>query len=161
MAGKRGIADSIPSVTSPSVPPDVRRAFDRVREATQKLEEKGDRSVAGLSVLEGVPSVMVGSFYIASAAASTNYEIGEAQPPGGDPRIRVAVTAGATGAAFTITRGSNTYSKSLSARETWSFEFDGDPESSVPVYVQSDTGSIAFSAYLFVPNVFTIKAGNT
>lgn len=137
----------------PAVPggkdPALTRFLSRVRESVVGLLN----AAAEPAKKERTPSVMMGSLHLASCAATTDYSIGSVLPIPSDLRVRVLITCGATGATFQLTHGSDTYSWTLSARESVDITLTAVPGIQEPYYVQSNTGSIDFSAFVFVPSI--------
>ena len=137
---------SIPTVKS-KLPLDLKRFIDRVREAFDSISSESTKII-----YESIPGVNVGFFHIESCAATTDYTVGYVLPEPGDRRVRVQITAGSTGATFTLTHGSDTYSFILAARQTDSIILNGQGGIKDPYLVQSNTGSIGFTVQLFIPS---------
>lgn len=137
---------SIPSVRS-KLPIDLRQFIDRVREAFDQIGND-----TGKIVYESIPGVSVGFFNIASCSAGADYIIGSVLPDDGDRRVRIMVTAGHTGALFTLTHDTDLYTFELTPHESADITVIGQPGIKEPYLLKSDTGSIPFSAQLFIPS---------
>lgn len=141
---------SIPAVRS-KIPNDLRRFVDRVRDAFNADNDVDEKLV------ERVPGVLVDFFHIESCASATDYTAGAVRPNDDDYRVRFLVSAGATGATFTLTYRTNTYTFILAANESDEVVVMGERGIKEPFLVQSDTAGVAFTVHLFVPSI--VEAG--